>query len=234
MSEHVRIDSSGGVLAITLARPERRNAITVAMYAELADAISNAQQDPSLVHKSGRDFIEVLKEIAAVCPGPISAEVVALDYDSMIREAEVLRKVAKNIAIKVPLTPDGLKACKALTGEGTMVNVTLCFSAAQALLAAKAGASFISPFVGRHDDVGFDGMQLIADIRMIYDNYDFATEILVASVRHPIHVIEAAKIGADVITAPPKIIHQLFKHPLTDAGIASFLKDWQASGQTIG
>jgi transaldolase len=208
----------------------------IAEIRELADAglLDGVTTNPSLVHKSGRDFIEVLKEIAAVCPGPISAEVVALDYDSMIREAEVLRKVAKNIAIKVPLTPDGLKACKALTGEGTMVNVTLCFSAAQALLAAKAGASFISPFVGRHDDVGFDGMQLIADIRMIYDNYDFATEILVASVRHPIHVIEAAKIGADVITAPPKIIHQLFKHPLTDAGIAGFLKDWQASGQQIG
>ena len=190
--------------------------------------------NPSLVHKSGRDFIEVLREISKICPGPVSAEVVALDYDSMIREAEVLRKVAKNIAIKVPLTPDGLKACKALTGEGTMVNVTLCFSAAQALLAAKAGASFISPFVGRHDDVGFDGMQLVADIRMIYDNYDFGTQILVASVRHPVHVIEAAKIGADVITAPPKIIHQLFKHPLTDAGIASFLKDWQAIGQKIG
>ncbi len=151
----------------------------------------------------------------------------------MMREAELLRKIAKNIAIKVPLTRDGLKACKALTGDGTMVNVTLCFSAAQALLAAKAGASFISPFVGRHDDVGFDGMQLIADIRMIYDNYDFATEILVASVRHPIHVVEAAKLGADVMTAPPKIIHQLFKHPLTDAGIAGFLKDWQATGQKI-
>ncbi|MGI8611667.1 MAG: fructose-6-phosphate aldolase [Sphingomicrobium sp.] len=202
---------------------------------ELAAAglLDGVTTNPSLVHKSGRDFVEVLKEIASVCSGPISAEVVALDYDSMIREAEVLRKVAKNIAIKVPLTPDGLKACKTLTGDGTMVNVTLCFSAAQALLAAKAGASFISPFVGRHDDVGFDGMQLIADIRMIYDNYDFATEILVASVRHPIHVIEAAKIGADVITAPPKIIHQLFKHPLTDAGIAGFLKDWQASGQKI-
>ena len=208
----------------------------IAEIRELAEAglLDGVTTNPSLVHKSGRDFIEVLKEIAAVCPGPISAEVVALDYDSMIREAEVLRKVADNIAIKLPLTPDGLKACKALTGEGTMVNVTLCFSAAQALLAAKAGASFISPFVGRHDDVGFDGMQLIADIRMIYDNYDFATEILVASVRHPIHVIEAAKIGADVITAPPKIIHQLFKHPLTDAGIAGFLKDWQASGQKIG
>ncbi|HUE79051.1 MAG TPA: fructose-6-phosphate aldolase [Sphingomicrobium sp.] len=190
--------------------------------------------NPSLVNKSGRDFIEVLKEIAGVCPGPVSAEVVALDYEGMMREAETLRKLAKNIAIKVPLTPDGLKACKALTGDGTMVNVTLCFSAAQALLAAKAGASFISPFVGRHDDVGFDGMQLIADIRMIYDNYDFATQILVASVRHPIHVIEAAKLGADVMTAPPKIIHQLFKHPLTDAGIAGFLKDWEASGQKIG
>ena len=135
----------------------------------------------------------------------------------MMREAEVLRKVAENVAIKVPLTPDGLKACKALSGDGTMVNVTLCFSAAQALLAAKAGATFISPFVGRHDDVGFDGMALIADIRMIYDNYDFETEILVACVRHPIHVVEAAKLGADVMTAPPKIIHQLFKHPLTDS-----------------
>ncbi len=190
--------------------------------------------NPSLVHKSGRDFLEVVREIAAAVNGPVSAEVVALDYETMMREAEVLRKVAKNIAFKVPLTPDGLKACKALTGDGTMVNVTLCFSAAQALLAAKAGASFFSPFVGRHDDVGFDGMQLIADIRMIYKNYGFATEILVASVRHPIHVVEAAKLGADVMTAPPKIIHQLFNHPLTDAGIAGFLKDWQATGQKIG
>ena len=189
--------------------------------------------NPSLVHKSGRDFREVVKEIAGIVPGPVSAEVVALDYEGMMREAEVLRKIAANIAIKVPLTPDGLKACKALTGDGTMVNVTLCFSAAQALLAAKAGATFISPFVGRHDDVGFDGMQLIADIRMIYDNYDFATQILVASVRHPMHVVEAAKIGADVMTAPPKIIWQLFKHPLTDSGIAGFLKDWEATGQKI-
>jgi transaldolase len=146
----------------------------------------------------------------------------------------VLRRIGENVTIKVPLTPAGLKTCKALSSDGTMVNVTLCFSAAQALLAAKAGASFISPFVGRHDDVGFDGMALIADIRMIYDNYDFATEILVASVRHPMHVVEAAKLGADVMTAPPKIIHQLYKHPLTDAGIASFLKDWQATGQKIG
>jgi transaldolase len=190
--------------------------------------------NPSLVHKSGRDFLEVVREIAGVVAGPVSAEVVATDYDGMMREAGVLRKIAKNIAVKVPLTPDGLKACKALTGEGTMVNVTLCFSAAQALLAAKAGATFISPFVGRLDDVGSDGMSLIADIRLIYDNYDFPTQILVASVRHPMHVVEAAKLGADVMTAPPKIIHQLFKHPLTDAGMASFLKDWEATGQQIG
>ena len=189
--------------------------------------------NPSLIHKSGRDFLEVVREIAGVVSGPVSAEVVALDYDGMMREAEILRKIAGNIAIKVPLTPDGLRTCKSLTDDGTMVNVTLCFSAAQALLAAKAGATFISPFVGRHDDVSFDGMALIADIRLIYDNYDFATQILVASVRHPMHVVEAAKIGADVMTAPPKIIHQLFKHPLTDAGIASFLKDWQATGQSI-
>jgi transaldolase len=190
--------------------------------------------NPSLIHKSGRDFLEVVKEIAGVVRGPVSAEVVALDFDAMMREAAVLRKLGDNVAIKVPLTPDGLKACKALTGDGAMVNVTLCFSAAQALLAAKAGATFISPFVGRHDDVSFDGMALIADIRLIYDNYDFTTEILVASVRHPMHVVEAAKIGADVMTAPPKIIWQLFNHPLTDAGIKSFLADWQKTGQKIG
>ena len=208
----------------------------IAEIRELAELglLDGVTTNPSLVHKSGRDFIEVLKEIAKICPGPISAEVVALDYATMMREAEVLRKVAKNIAVKVPMTPDGLKACKALTGDGTMVNVTLCFSAAQALLAAKSGATFISPFVGRLDDVSTDGMSLIADIRMIYDNYDFSTEILVASVRHPMHIVEAAKIGADVMTAPPKIILQLFKHPLTDAGIAGFLKDWQATGQKIG
>ena len=207
----------------------------IAEIRDLAETglLDGVTTNPSLIHKSGRNFVEVVKEIAAVVSGPVSAEVVALDYDGMMREAELLRKIAKNIAIKVPLTRDGLKACKSLTGDGTMVNVTLCFSAAQALLAAKAGATFISPFVGRHDDVGFDGMQLIADIRMIYDNYYFATEILVASVRHPIHVVEAAKLGADVMTAPPKIIHQLFKHPLTDAGIAGFLKDWEATGQKI-
>ena len=190
--------------------------------------------NPSLVHKAGRDFVEVVREIAAVVSGPVSAEVVALDYDGMMSEAEVLRSIADNIAVKVPLTENGLKACKALTGDGTMVNVTLCFSAAQALLAAKAGATFISPFVGRLDDVGASGMELISDIRMIYDNYDYETQILVASVRNPMHVVEAAKIGADVMTAPPKIIHQLFKHPLTDAGLAAFLKDWEATGQRIG
>jgi transaldolase len=190
--------------------------------------------NPSLIHKSGRDFLEVVREIAGVVPGPVSAEVVALDHDGMMREAETLRKIADNIAIKVPLTPDGLRTCKALTDDGSMVNVTLCFSSAQALLAAKAGATFISPFVGRHDDIGYNGMDLIADIRQIYDQYDFGTEILVASVRHPIHVVEAAKIGADVMTAPPKIIWQLFKHPLTEAGIKSFLADWEKTGQKIG
>jgi transaldolase len=202
---------------------------------ELADTglLDGVTTNPSLIHKSGRNFIEVVSEIASVVSGPVSAEVVALDHEGMMREAEVLRKIADNIAIKVPLTPAGLKTCKALSTEGTMVNVTLCFSAAQALLAAKAGASFISPFVGRLDDVGSDGMSLIADIRLIYDNYDYPTQILVASVRHPMHVVEAAKIGADVMTAPPKIIWQLFKHPLTDAGMASFLKDWAATGQKI-
>jgi len=190
--------------------------------------------NPSLIKKAGRDFIEVVKEIATITNGPISAEVVALDHDGMMKEAEVLRKIADNIAIKVPLTLEGLKTCKALTDDGTMVNVTLCFSANQALLAAKAGATYISPFVGRHDDVGYPGMELIADIRLVYDNYDFPTQILVASVRSPVHVHDAAKIGADVMTAPPAIIWQMFKHPLTDNGIASFLKDWEATGQKIG
>ena len=207
----------------------------IADIRELADTglLDGVTTNPSLVQKSGRDFHDVVKEIASVVSGPVSAEVVALDYEGMMREAEVLRRIADNIAVKVPLTPAGLKACKSLSSDGTMVNVTLCFSAAQALLAAKAGATFISPFVGRLDDIGSDGMSMVADIRLIYDNYDFATEILVASVRHPMHAVEAAKIGADVMTAPPKIIWQLFKHPLTDAGLASFLKDWQSTGQKI-
>ena len=207
----------------------------IAEIRELAETglLDGVTTNPSLVQKSGRNFLEVVKEIAGIVEGPVSAEVVALDYDGMMREAEVLRKIADNIAIKVPLTPNGLHACKTLTSDGTAVNVTLCFSSAQALLAAKAGATFISPFIGRLDDVGTDGMSLIADIRLIYDNYDFDTQILAASVRHPMHVVEAAKIGADVMTAPPKIIQQLFKHPLTDAGIASFLKDWESTGQKI-
>ncbi|NIJ15113.1 fructose-6-phosphate aldolase [Sphingobium vermicomposti] len=189
--------------------------------------------NPSLIHKSGRKFVEVVEEICGIVDGPVSAEVVALDHETMMKEAAVLRKIASNVCIKVPLTIDGLKTCKALTSEGTMVNVTLCFSANQALLAAKAGASFISPFVGRHDDNGFDGMKLIDDIRLIYDNYSFDTEILVASVRHPIHVLESAKIGADVMTAPPSVIKSLFNHVLTDKGIAGFLADWEKTGQSV-
>ncbi|WJY18719.1 fructose-6-phosphate aldolase [Alteriqipengyuania flavescens] len=189
--------------------------------------------NPSLIAKSGRDFMEVTKEICGLTDGPVSAEVVALDHPTMMKEAEKLRAIADNVCIKVPLTIDGLKTCKALTGDGTMVNVTLCFSANQALLAAKAGATFVSPFVGRHDDNGFDGMDLIADIRRIYDNYAFSTEILVASVRHATHILESAKIGADVATAPPKVIMGLANHVLTDKGIEGFLKDWEATGQSI-
>lgn len=208
----------------------------IADIRELMDTglLDGVTTNPSLIKKSGRDFVETVTEIARICPGPVSAEVVALDHAEMMREAEVLRRIADNIAVKVPLTIDGLKTCKALTGEGTMVNVTLCFSANQALLAAKAGATFVSPFVGRHDDVGYPGMELIADIRMIYDNYDFGTEILVASVRSPVHVHESAKLGADVMTAPPSVIKQLVSHPLTDKGLAAFLKDWESTGQKIG
>ncbi len=190
--------------------------------------------NPSLIHKAGRDFLEVVREICGIVSGPVSAEVVAADHGEMMREAEVLRRIADNIAVKVPLTLDGLKTCKALTGEGTMVNVTLCFTANQALLAAKAGATFISPFVGRHDDTGFDGMQIISEIRTIYDNYDFETRILVASIRHPIHVLQSAMIGADVMTAPPAVIRQLFNHPLTDKGLEGFAADWAKTGQKIG
>ena len=198
-----------------------------------AGLLDGVTTNPSLIKKSGRDFIEVVTEIAAAVKGPVSAEVVAADHDGMMREAERLRKIGDNIAIKVPLTPEGLMTCKKLSGDGTMVNVTLCFTANQALLAAKAGASFISPFLGRLDDIGQPGIELIGDIRIIYDNYDFATEILAASIRHPIHVLEAAKIGADVMTAPPAVIWQLFNHPLTDKGVESFLSDWKATGQTI-
>jgi transaldolase len=204
--------------------------------AELAATglLDGVTTNPSLIAKSGRQFTEVVKEICGLVEGPVSAEVVALDHPGMMREAEILRKLASNVCIKVPLTIDGLKTCKALTGEGTMVNVTLCFAPNQALLAAKAGASFISPFVGRLDDIGQDGMDLIRDIRLIYDNYAFATEILVASVRHPVHVLESARIGADVMTAPPAVIKALFNHPLTEKGITGFMADWAKTGQTIG
>lgn len=204
--------------------------------AELAATglLDGVTTNPSLIHKSGRKFLEVVKEICEIVDGPVSAEVVATDYDGMMREAAIVRALAPNVCVKLPLTIDGLKACKALTDDGALVNVTLCFSANQALLAAKAGATFISPFVGRHDDVGFDGMQLIEDIKLIYENYGYRTEILVASVRHPIHVLQAAKIGADVMTAPPAVIKALFNHPLTEKGLAAFLADWEKTGQVIG
>ncbi|WP_260922481.1 fructose-6-phosphate aldolase [Novosphingobium sp. 9] len=207
----------------------------IADIKELAETglLDGVTTNPSLIAKSGRDFIEVTKEICALVDGPVSAEVVALDHAGMMREAEKLRKIADNVCIKVPLTIDGLKTCKALTSDGTQVNVTLCFSANQALLAAKAGATFISPFIGRHDDNGFDGIQLIEDIRIIYDNYAYETQILAASVRHPIHLLQCAKIGADVATMPPSVIKNLFKHVLTEKGIEGFLADWAKTGQSI-
>ncbi len=190
--------------------------------------------NPSLIAKSGRKILDVVAEICAIVEGPVSAEVAATDYDGMMREAAVLKKIAANVTVKLPLTPDGLRACKALTGEGVKTNVTLCFSAAQALLAAKAGATFVSPFVGRLDDIGQDGMGLIADIVQIYRNYPaLTTEVLVASIRHPIHVVESAKLGAHVATLPPNVLRQLYGHPLTDKGLAAFLADWAKTGQSI-
>ncbi len=204
----------------------------IAEIRELASTglLDGVTTNPTLIAKSGRDFKEVMKEICGIVDGPVSAEVTATDAATMLKEADVLTKIAENITIKVPLTPDGLKACKTLTDNGVMVNVTLCFSAAQALLAAKAGATFISPFVGRLDDIGQDGMQLIAEIVEIYSNYAFDTEVLVASVRHPMHVVEAARLGADVATLPPAVLKQLFKHPLTDKGLDAFLADIQKAG----
>jgi transaldolase len=191
--------------------------------------------NPSLIKKSGRKINEVIEEICKIVPGPVSAEVTATTFEEMIKEAEVLKKIADNVTIKVPLTWDGLKACKTLRNKNIMVNVTLCFSSSQALLAAKSGANFISPFVGRLDDIATDGMNLISEIKKIYSNYNnLNTEILVASVRHPRHVIEAAKIGADVVTLPPNILKQLASHPLTDKGLDAFLKDWKETGQKIG
>ena len=195
--------------------------------------VDGVTTNPSLIMKSGRDIKEVTAEICQMIDGPVSAETIALDAEGMIEEGRELAKIAENIAIKVPLTWDGLKACKVLSGEGFMVNVTLCFSANQALLAAKAGATFISPFIGRLDDINLDGMELIQDIRTIYDNYDFSTEILAASIRTVNHITEAARIGADVITAPPAVIKALASHPLTDKGLDAFLKDWAKTGQKI-
>ena len=196
--------------------------------------VDGVTTNPSLVAKSGRDFIEVLGEICALVPGPVSAEVTATETQTMLAEARLLARVAENVVVKVPLTPDGLKACRALTDEGTQVNVTLCFSAAQAILAAKAGARYVSPFVGRLDDIGADGLALIGEIVQIYDAYpDFTTEVLVASVRNSAHVVEAAKMGAHVATLPPAILQAMFKHPLTDKGLDAFLSDWAKTGQSI-
>jgi len=196
--------------------------------------VDGVTTNPSLVAKTGHNFLDTIAEICDVIPGPVSAEVAATDFDTMLKEGEKLAKIASNVAVKVPLTPAGLKACKALSDKGTKVNVTLCFSAAQAILAAKAGATYISPFVGRLDDVGENGMNLIADIIEIYASYpDIHTQVLVASVRGPQHVIAAAKMGADVATLPPSVLRQMFSHPLTDKGLAAFVADWAKTGQSI-
>jgi transaldolase len=191
--------------------------------------------NPSLAAKTGRNFLEVVAEICAVVDGPVSAEVTATSYDRMLLEGHKLAELAPNVCVKLPLIWDGLKACRTLSDEGIQVNVTLCFSAGQALLAAKAGATFVSPFIGRLDDIGQDGMQLIGDIVEIYRNYrgTLHTEVLAASIRDPIHIIDAARLGADVATMPPKVLRQLALHPLTDKGLAAFLKDWEATGQRI-
>lgn len=204
---------------------------------ELAETglLDGVTTNPSLVAKSGHsNFIELVREIASIVSGPVSAEVAATEYEQMLAEAQYLARIAKNIAVKVPLTPAGLKVCRVLSQQGVMVNVTLCFSPAQAILAAKAGAAFVSPFVGRLDDIGENGLQLIADVCTIYSAYpDFKTEVIVASVRNPVHVVEAAKMGAHIATIPPNVIKQLFNHPLTDKGITQFTADWQKTGQKI-
>jgi transaldolase len=197
--------------------------------------IDGVTTNPSLVAKSGRPIKDVIAEICSIVPGPVSAEVTATDYDGMMREAKVLSAIAKNVTIKVPLTWDGLRACRALTSDGKMVNVTLCFDANQALLAAKAGATFISPFIGRLDDIGYDGMEVLQDIVTVYDNYpEIKTEVLAASMRTPLHVRRAALIGADIATMPAALVKSLTKHPLTDAGLAAFLADWKKTGMSIG
>jgi len=195
--------------------------------------INGVTTNPSLIAKQGKDMKDIIKSICLIVDGPVSAEVTATDYDTMIKEGEYLASIAKNIAVKVPLTLDGLRTCKELRKKNIMVNVTLCFSPGQALLAAKAGATFISPFIGRLDDIGEDGMNLIKDIVTIYKNYNFETEVLVASIRSVEHIIDAAIIGAQVATVPPKIIYELYKHNLTDKGLKSFLDDWAKTGQSI-
>ena len=196
--------------------------------------VDGVTTNPSLIAKNGDDMAKTIKAICAIVPGPVSAEVTATDFDTMLQEGEYLASLAKNVAVKVPLTSNGLKTCKTLREKNIMVNVTLCFTAAQALLAAKAGASFISPFVGRLDDIGLNGMDLISDICEIYSNYpNLNTEVLVASIRSPNHVIESAKIGADVVTLPANILKQLIHHPLTDNGLKAFLEDWKMTGQSI-
>ena len=195
--------------------------------------VDGVTTNPSLILKSGGDIFETTREICSLIDGPVSSEVTATDFDGMVKEGHKLAEIADNVVIKVPLTVDGIRACNTFSGEGLMVNVTLCFSPAQAILAAKAGAAFISPFVGRLDDIGHDGMGLIEDIGNIYTNYDFDTEILVASVRHIPHLLEAARLGADVVTAPPAVFWQMFKHPLTDKGLEAFLADWAKTGQSI-
>lgn len=212
--------------------------VDTADIADIKDLASTGMLDgvttnPSLIAKSGRNFIEVVSEICTIVEGPVSAEVTALDHATMLKEGHKLAKLAPNIAVKVPLTWDGLKTCKVLSDEGIMVNVTLCFSANQALLAAKAGATFISPFIGRLDDINLDGLELIEEIRTIYDNYGFDTEILAASIRTANHVKDVALIGADVATVPPAVLRGLIAHPLTDKGLEQFLADWQKTGQKI-
>jgi len=208
----------------------------VAEIRELAETglLDGVTTNPSLVAKSGRNFLSLVAEICEIVPGPVSAEVAATDYETMLAEGRHIAKIAPNIAVKVPLTPAGLKVCHRLSNDGTMVNVTLCFSAAQALLAAKAGATYVSPFVGRLDDIGHDGLTLIRDIVEIYANYPaIATEVLVASIRNPGHIVESAKMGAHVATMPPSVLRQLYGHPLTDKGLAQFVADWAKTGQSI-
>ncbi|MEP3890142.1 MAG: fructose-6-phosphate aldolase [Hellea sp.] len=206
------------------------DAITELNDIGLVDGVTT---NPSIIAKSGRDFKEVIKEICNITEGHVSAEVVAIEADKMIEEGRHLRKIASNVCVKLPLTMDGLKACNVLSREGTPTNVTLCFSANQALLAAKCGATYISPFIGRLDDLSLDGMELIQDIRLVYDNYGFETEILAASIRNANHVKDCALVGADVMTAPPNVIKGLANHALTDKGLAAFMADWKKSGQTI-